>query len=940
MFRRLFHPGLIFLLFLSDVFRCGAQVLLEPQSEALLLTEWVEVLGTEALNEFELSPDDTDRAEYWYGACTAYQWQLNYRFELRNGLQSPLVICSNHNETTPRQDIVANAVRAALADGDYPYNEDDYATPGKFLKTLFNSAELYSCYLLQMYPSVAAMIQDPFNVNGLRVQPQMFQMKLQFDTILRIKAIYELIVEASDSDNEGDGEGDSESTAAFDADDLVVELNLVLCPGVGAELVGGTLSTTEVIVGLTEYILEVNPDTNRAQIVDDLFWTNAEARAEYDIPGNPDYTPSRAEFWADAVSDGIAATQNCRDVILNSDIFNVTYIEPPCDDDCTSYLLIEMNVDPDLSDGLTIEERCAVSVIAGLGLHPYVCSASIGEPEQTQNEFSRVLTQTGIIGQTPWYDQGIDGTGQVVAVSDTGIDTNNCYFWDRQNELVKNGAIDLSQRKVIQYDVYVDDTDSEVGHGTHVCGTVAGKRSLNGFEQSDGVADGIAPGAKLAFVDVGSASSLRIPPVRRLLTTGSPYAKIHSASWGSININYYGSRALQFDEFLYANPEFLVTAAAGNQGRDNSFATVIDPATAKNVLSVGAAQSFDTSLGPNRGPNYVAPFSSKGPVLDGRTKPDVIGIGQAVLSAAARPFEEGACDPPNGELPSFGGNLDGVAYMSGTSMATPGIAGTAALVRQYLADGYYPSGRKNPDDAMPNPTGPLIKAILCNGGQDLTGVDNGNSIFPAGPYDNVQNFGRVSLIDSLYLVDKSNVQTMLWDRLKIPDDGEVDEYSITIDKSGGCKNDEFSATLAWYDPPPALPACTKCVLNDLDLYVDYKGNGTTTRYFPNGKGRADDVNNVERVRISGVQDGDEIVVFVKSTNLDINDPKAALVATGCFGGTGNSLDVDVSVFEQGDNNSSFFDDLSTTAFIFFGVGAVVAVCLACCVVMCVCRKGN
>merc|ERR1712157_10804 len=92
---------------------------------------------------------------------------------------------------------------------------------------------------------------------------------------------------------------------------------------------------------------------------------------------------------------------------------------------------------------------------------------------------------------------GLTGKGEVVAVSDTGLDTNNCYFRDDTKELPKDGRIDLTQRKIVQYiSEYGDDIDID-GHGTHVSGTIAGKRTVNG----KGLADGVAYEAKIAFFD-------------------------------------------------------------------------------------------------------------------------------------------------------------------------------------------------------------------------------------------------------------------------------------------------------------------------------------------------------------------------------------------------------------------------------------------------------
>eukprot|EP00592_Proboscia_alata_P007417 CAMPEP_0194356622 /NCGR_PEP_ID=MMETSP0174-20130528/4231_1 /TAXON_ID=216777 /ORGANISM="Proboscia alata, Strain PI-D3" /LENGTH=64 /DNA_ID=CAMNT_0039126285 /DNA_START=26 /DNA_END=216 /DNA_ORIENTATION=+ len=62
-----------------------------------------------------------------------------------------------------------------------------------------------------------------------------------------------------------------------------------------------------------------------------------------------------------------------------------------------------------------------------------------------------------------------DMKSQVVACSDTGVDVDNCYFWDSKNGPInKNNYLEKNQRKIVQYDAYTDSTDYELGHGTHV----------------------------------------------------------------------------------------------------------------------------------------------------------------------------------------------------------------------------------------------------------------------------------------------------------------------------------------------------------------------------------------------------------------------------------------------------------------------------------------
>merc|ERR1711953_508897 len=144
-----------------------------------------------------------------------------------------------------------------------------------------------------------------------------------------------------------------------------------------------------------------------------------------------------------------------------------------------------------------------------------------------------------------------------------------------------------------------------------------------------------------------------------------------------------------------------------------------------------------------------------------------------------------------------------------------------------------------------NPSGALVKAILLNGGQDMIAVDNGASVdFPVRPYDNVVNYGRGSLLDSLPLSQHNDIGAWMTDRKTI-DDGETDSWTVEITECNDAT--EVSVTLVWMDPP-ASSGCRSCVLNNLDLAVTKDTSGLTV-FHPNGMGGPDNVNNVERVRI-------------------------------------------------------------------------------------------
>ncbi|WP_406719626.1 S8 family serine peptidase [Streptomyces anthocyanicus] len=248
---------------------------------------------------------------------------------------------------------------------------------------------------------------------------------------------------------------------------------------------------------------------------------------------------------------------------------------------------------------------------------------------------------TAQIGAPDVWSGGNTGEGVGVAVLDTGVDAGHPDF---------AGRIAATASFVPDQDV----TDRN-GHGTHVASTVAGTGAASG-----GVEKGVAPGASLHIGKVldnsGSGQDSWVLAGMEWAVRDQ-HAKIVSMSLGDSPTD--GTDPLsEAVNRLSAETGALFVVAAGNSGPEAY--TVGTPAAADAALTVGAVN------GPGKGVDQLADFSSRGPrVGDNAVKPDLTAPGVGVLAARSRYAPEG-----EGAYQS----------LSGTSMATPHVAGAAALL--------------------------------------------------------------------------------------------------------------------------------------------------------------------------------------------------------------------------------------------------------------------
>ncbi|MFD4716191.1 S8 family serine peptidase [Streptomyces sp. NPDC058430] len=249
------------------------------------------------------------------------------------------------------------------------------------------------------------------------------------------------------------------------------------------------------------------------------------------------------------------------------------------------------------------------------------------------------------IGAPEVWKSGYDGKGVKVAVLDTGVDAGHPDL-----------AGKIAESKSFVPDQAVQDGH---GHGTHVASTIVGSGAA-----SDGKRKGVAPGAELLVGKVlgndgRGQDSWIIAGMEWAAHSG---AKIVSMSLGGDASGPSDVLSETVDE-LSASTGTLFVIAAGNSGPSEQ--TIGTPGIADSALTVGAVDKSDT----------LASFSSRGPRIgDYAIKPEITAPGAAITAARAAGTTMGT---PVDEY---------YTTSSGTSMATPHVAGAAALVAQAHPD--------------------------------------------------------------------------------------------------------------------------------------------------------------------------------------------------------------------------------------------------------------
>jgi len=340
---------------------------------------------------------------------------------------------------------------------------------------------------------------------------------------------------------------------------------------------------------------------------------------------------------------------------------------------CPATTLLGGTVTQVLSLVNAVAGTMAASQVTALSNQLNVSYISLDRPLAGSLDYSTA----GVNAPVAW-NSGWDGSGIGVAVIDSGI-------YSHADLLSARGQSRVVYRKSFIGGVNNDD----FGHGTHVAGIIAGTGATSNVPGSSHVLRGIAPNANLLDLRVldqngSSTDSVVIAAIQTAVNLQNRYnVRVINLSLGR---PIYESCAIdplcEAAEAAWSDG-IVVVAAAGNLGR-NGYSTVLSPGNSPHAITVGAMKTLATYT---RNDDQIASYSSKGPTyIDMTVKPDVVAPGNLVVSLLAPGSTLANAFPQNVVGPSYYSSTSTGApqYMrlSGTSMATPVVSGTVALMLQ------------------------------------------------------------------------------------------------------------------------------------------------------------------------------------------------------------------------------------------------------------------
>ena len=477
----------------------------------------------------------------------------------------------------------------------------------------------------------------------------------------------------------------------------------------------------------------------------------------------------------------------------------------------------------------------------------------------------------------------LSGDGMVVGEWDGGgVLTSHQEFTDQ-------GASRITQK---------DSPGSTHYHATHVGGTMI----AGGVESN---AKGMAHEGSLDAYDWDADDSEMIDAgLNGLLVSNHSYGYIAGWSNGTwygdesisseedYRFGFYGEYSARWDSIAYELPYYLIAKAAGNDKGDGEGQTGHPPdggtdgydcigyrGNAKNILTVGAVDDLPSGYTGNPSDVSIASFSSRGPADDGRIKPDLCGNGIGLYS-------------------TYDDNNTAYNSISGTSMATPNVAGSLILLQEHWNE----------------TQGEYMKSATLKGVAIHTTNEAGDHDGP----DYKFGWGLMNTKKAAEVISNRNISSIIEEETL----SDGDTYNLNIDASG---TEPLVVTICWTDPPgtptePQLDPSTPMLVNDLDLQVT---DGSTTYYpyklDPQNPANAattgdNNVDNVEKIVVDPASETEyTITINHEGTLTDgpqdfslivsgINTGRPAIKTDSVYNIAQTAADVDAEVTDEGSSS--------------------------------------
>ena len=492
------------------------------------------------------------------------------------------------------------------------------------------------------------------------------------------------------------------------------------------------------------------------------------------------------------------------------------------------------------------------------------------------NIISAATTQTNAV--QPGGSLGLNLSGSSTFLN------NKLGIWD-------GGAVYAAHQEFAGKTITINTTEPVMDHATHVAGTMIAKgvyapakgMSFNAntlqsydFDNDITTISSAASGLLLSNHSYGDVAGWDLNDNGSWVWYGLPGDTVDYA------FGQYSDRTVSFDQIAYNAPYYLIVESAGNARGYNgppigstytgytsatNMTQIIKTRTAgsissqlgydgisttgnaKNILTVGSVGQLP--YGPSGSSDIIASyFSSYGPTDDGRVKPDIMGMGENVLST-------GSASPST------------YITLSGTSMSSPNVTGSLYLLQEYYAEKH---------------SGAFMRAATLKGLVCATAVDAGN----IGP-DYMYGWGLLNTKAAAQaLTDNGTKSIVKEDSLS---QGQTKTFKVTASGDG-----PLVATISWTDPAGTATADgivndrTIKLVNDLDVRVS---DGTTT-FMPwildplnpaNPAQKGDNIrDNVEQVYIAGAVPGRPYIITISHKNtLQSGGQAYSLITTGVGG---------------------------------------------------------